>query len=92
MKPWLIEVQCCASVMLKKGACVCLPKLLAWCPSVLLCFACLQPDVTPQMFVAELRNFVAGVEVWWEGRNARRPAGDQGAAAGELMACCYSFR
>ncbi|KAF5840007.1 hypothetical protein DUNSADRAFT_18044 [Dunaliella salina] len=44
----------------------------------------LRPEVSPQMFVAELRSFVAGVEVWWEGRNARRPNVDQGAAAGSM--------
>eukprot|EP00199_Chlamydomonas_sp_CCMP681_P000744 CAMPEP_0119104806 /NCGR_PEP_ID=MMETSP1180-20130426/2926_1 /TAXON_ID=3052 ORGANISM="Chlamydomonas cf sp, Strain CCMP681" /NCGR_SAMPLE_ID=MMETSP1180 /ASSEMBLY_ACC=CAM_ASM_000741 /LENGTH=502 /DNA_ID=CAMNT_0007089655 /DNA_START=10 /DNA_END=1518 /DNA_ORIENTATION=- len=39
------------------------------------CFA-LRSDVTPEIFVIELRKFVAGVEVWWDGRNSRRPQGE----------------
>jgi hypothetical protein len=39
---------------------------------------CMQPDTSPQRFVSDLRKFIAGVEVWWDNRNSRRPAGDSG--------------
>ena len=41
-----------------------------------------QPDVTPQVFIAELKRFISGVEVWWDSRNSRRPTGDPSAPAG----------
>lgn len=41
----------------------------------------LRPDTSPENFIAELRKFVAGVEVWWDHRNSRRPPTDVVAAS-----------
>eukprot|EP00197_Chlamydomonas_leiostraca_P002376 CAMPEP_0202859646 /NCGR_PEP_ID=MMETSP1391-20130828/1669_1 /ASSEMBLY_ACC=CAM_ASM_000867 /TAXON_ID=1034604 /ORGANISM="Chlamydomonas leiostraca, Strain SAG 11-49" /LENGTH=524 /DNA_ID=CAMNT_0049538697 /DNA_START=123 /DNA_END=1697 /DNA_ORIENTATION=- len=44
----------------------------------------LRPDTSPEKFVSELRKFIAGVEVWWDNRNSRRPAQDQLVPTGNL--------
>lgn len=41
----------------------------------------LRPDSSPKAFAADLRKFIANVEVWWDNRNKKAPAA-AGAGAG----------
>jgi hypothetical protein len=42
---------------------------------------CIRPDSSPEALAADVRQWVAGVQVWWEGRN-KRGGGSGGAEGG----------